>query len=314
MSETDTLKNAHAGWLVEEGRPRLFSGHESFACRHGWLVKLYQALEENPALFANDEDAILTLGLGRNMVKSIRFWGHAYGLTRTEKGQTLCTDLAHRLMHPERGIDPYLEDNGTLWRLHWQCGAHAGLGAWAIVLQDTLDARITREHLIRLVETTAAATKGAISPGTASAHVDIFLRTYDWSRGDAISATDEGAGSPFQELKLLETAQSSGGVAITINRGPKPDLRLSDFAFALRDYWLGTASTSHQLSLRTLQLDRRGPASIFRLDEGSLQILIEEVAQRTKMECESDGAGGKALISPAGDHIEELEELAWPAR
>ena len=314
MSETETLVSDQTPWSLDEGKSRLFSGHESFACRYGWLVKLYQALEENPRLFASDEGAILALGLGRNMVKSIRFWGQAFGLTRTEKGQTLNTDLAHRLMHPTTGFDPYLEDNGTLWRLHWQITTHGGLGAWVIALQDVFDARITRERLIGLVEASAAATKGAISASTASVHVDIFLRTYDWSRGDTLSAAEEGAGSPFQELKLLETTQSSGGTIVSINRGPKSDLRVEDFAFALRDYWAGTGASSRQLSLRTLQLDKRGPAAAFRLDEGSLQILVEEVAHKTSMELESDGAGGKALISPDGKHFEELEALAWPAR
>ncbi len=314
MSKTETLVSDQTPWSLDEGKSRLFSGHESFACRYGWLVKLYQALEENPKLFANDEGAILALGLGRNMVKSIRFWGQTFGLTRTASGQTLNTDLAHRLMHPTKGIDPYLEDNGTLWRLHWQIAAHGGLGAWVIALQDVFDARITREHLIGLVEAGAAATKGAISASTASVHVDIFLRTYDWSRGDTLSAAEEGAGSPFQELKLLETTQSSGGTIVSLNRGPKSDLRLGDFAFALRDYWAGTGASSQQLSLRTLQLDKRGPAAAFRLDEGSLQILVEEVAHNTSMELESDGAGGKALISPDDKHFEELEALAWPAR
>lgn len=314
MSETETLMSGQAPWSLDEGKARLFSGHESFACRYGWLVKLYHAVEDNPDLFASDDDAILTLGLGRNMVKSIRLWGQAFGLTRTAKGQTLNTDLAHRLMNPATGIDPYLEDIGTLWRLHWQIAAHGGLGAWVIALQEVFDARITREQLIGLVGASAAATRGAISASTASVHVDIFLRTYDWSRGDTQSAAEEGAGSPFQELKLIETTHSSGGTVVTINRGPKSDLRVEDFAFALRDYWVGTAASSQQISLRTLQLDKRGPAAAFKLDEGSLQILVEEVTRKTSMELESDGAGGKALVAPHDKHFEELEALAWPAR
>lgn len=312
MSKAETIDDKLAVWATDSGRPRLFSGHESFACRYGWLVKLYHAVEENPELFANDEDAIIKLGLGRNMVKSIRFWGQAFGLTRQEKRRTLNSNLAHRLMHPSTGLDPYLEDIGTLWRLHWQIATHAGLGAWTIVLQDVLDARITRERLIAFTEARAAAEKGAISTSTATAHVDIFLRTYDWARGDVSTGLEEGAGSPFQELKLIETAQTSGGVVISVNRGPKPELRISDFAFALRDYWIGTAPSSKQLSVRTMQLDKRSPASTFRLDEGAFQIMLEGVAKETTMTLEGDGVGGKALVSNGKHHFEELEVLAWP--
>ena len=72
-----TLKpvEANQDWSPEGGRARVFSGHESFPCRYGWLPKLYEAISADPTLFSDDENAIVTLGIGRNMVKSIRFWG-----------------------------------------------------------------------------------------------------------------------------------------------------------------------------------------------------------------------------------------------
>ncbi len=92
----------------------MFSGHESFAVRYGWLPKLYEAATEDPDLFSSDERAILTLGLGRNMVKSIRFWGDALGLTTVLGKSIQTTGFAKRLLDPEHGLDPYLEDPGSL--------------------------------------------------------------------------------------------------------------------------------------------------------------------------------------------------------
>lgn len=66
---------ANRTWELAGGQARVFSGHESFACRYGWLPKLYEAVEQDEELFADDERAILALGLGKNMVRSIRFWG-----------------------------------------------------------------------------------------------------------------------------------------------------------------------------------------------------------------------------------------------
>ena len=314
MSNTKTLEKVRGAWSSAGARANVFSGHESFACRYGWLVKLYHALEDNPGLFASDDEAILTLGLGKNMVRSIRFWGSAFGLVRQENRQTHNTRFARKLLDQKDGLDPYLEDAGSLWRLHWHIAVHGGLGAWAIALQDVFDARITRDRLINLVESRAAASRGVISRNTAGAHVDIFLRTYDWSRSDASLAAEEGANSPFQELRLLETAHHNGSTIISFNRGPKTDLRLSDLAFALRDFWVGTAGGSTRLSMRTLQLDKRGPAAIFRLDENSLYVMIEELAKEAGFAIESDGAGGAALLAPSEDHFEHLEALAWPSK
>lgn len=63
-------------------RSERYSGHESFVCRYGWLRKLYDAVKMNPKIFADDaiEAAIVKLGIGRNMVKSIAFWGDAFGI------------------------------------------------------------------------------------------------------------------------------------------------------------------------------------------------------------------------------------------
>ena len=42
----------------------VFSGHESFACRYGWLPKLHEAVGADPELFADDDRAMAELGLG----------------------------------------------------------------------------------------------------------------------------------------------------------------------------------------------------------------------------------------------------------
>jgi len=97
-------------WADDSGLK--FSGHESFVIRYGWLPKLYDAVTECPEAFSSDERAILAFGLGRNMVKSIRFWGDALGLTRQNGREVATTELAARLLDPATGRDPYLEDTG----------------------------------------------------------------------------------------------------------------------------------------------------------------------------------------------------------
>ena len=137
------------GWEAQLG-PRVFSGHESFACRYGWLPKLYEAVAEDPKLFSSDERAILRLGLGRNMVKSLRFWGEAFGLTRTRNREVCVTDFAQMLLDADKGLDPYLETPGALWRLHWKLTVHGGLGAWAVMFLEMQDREIERERFVCL--------------------------------------------------------------------------------------------------------------------------------------------------------------------
>ena len=86
-------------------------GHEKFALREGWINKALQILPENPDAFTR-RDATDLFGIGSNMVKSLRYWMRAFGLTNnagTELSET------GRLIAQ---YDPYLEDSFTLWIMH----------------------------------------------------------------------------------------------------------------------------------------------------------------------------------------------------
>lgn len=69
-----------------------FSGHETFQCRHLWLKKGYDFVKANRSF--NDEDAVLILGVGKNMVNSIRFWMKAFGNAMIEAGMWCDSELA----------------------------------------------------------------------------------------------------------------------------------------------------------------------------------------------------------------------------
>ena len=60
-----------------------FSGHETFVFRYTWLKKAVDAVLADSRVFAQ-EDAIVTLGVGKNMVRSIRHWGLATGVLEEE--------------------------------------------------------------------------------------------------------------------------------------------------------------------------------------------------------------------------------------
>ena len=91
----------------------IFSGHESFACKSHWLKRGYDFVRGENNF--NDDDAVVRLGVGKNMVASIKFWLKAIGLLK-DTGLVAISDY---LFDNENGKDPYLEDVGTLWLLHF---------------------------------------------------------------------------------------------------------------------------------------------------------------------------------------------------
>ena len=90
-----------------------FSGHESFYCKSLWLKKGYDFLSQKYIFSASD--AVVELGVGKNMVNSIRYWMKSFGLTIDDK----LTVIANYLFNSNNGRDKYAEDLTTLWLLHY---------------------------------------------------------------------------------------------------------------------------------------------------------------------------------------------------
>ena len=90
-----------------------FSGHESFTCKTLWLKKGYDFIRSDYDF--NAPDAVIHMGVGKNMVASIRYWMRAFGMTHKDAP----TKIATYLFDNDEGRDPYMEDLGTLWLLHF---------------------------------------------------------------------------------------------------------------------------------------------------------------------------------------------------
>lgn len=90
-----------------------FTGHETFHCRSYWLKKGYDQVKNGQAF---GPDATLDLGVGKNMVSSIKYWMKAFDILNAENEEI--NPVANKLIK-DNGWDPYLEDEATLWLLHY---------------------------------------------------------------------------------------------------------------------------------------------------------------------------------------------------
>ena len=90
-----------------------FSGHESFPCKTLWLKKGYDFVKENKDF--NRPEAVIDLGVGKNMVASIRYWLKVFGVCKNDQR----TWLGDYLFNDQNGKDKYIEDLATLWLLHF---------------------------------------------------------------------------------------------------------------------------------------------------------------------------------------------------
>ena len=153
-----------------------FSGHESFFCRLLWLKKGYDALVAGNDF--NAPDAVVTLGVGKNMVLSIRYWMKVFGLM----DQNRPTELADYLFSDEKGADPFLEDMGTLWILHYQIVSRRIASIYHLAFLELRRERkeFDKEQLISLVRRKCSlpGQKTLFNENTVKKDVAVFLRNY----------------------------------------------------------------------------------------------------------------------------------------
>ena len=94
-----------------------FGRHETFSLRYAWLTKGFQAFMKKKTIFSSDE-ATIELGVGKNMVNAIKYWLRAASMLEENSEGLDKTELGTALFS-EKGWDQYLEDEATLWLIHW---------------------------------------------------------------------------------------------------------------------------------------------------------------------------------------------------
>jgi hypothetical protein len=91
-----------------------YSGHDTFVVRTFWPKKGYDFITHNGDF--NADNSVVELGVGKNMVSSIKFWMKALNLINEDDNRQ--TQLADFLF-AENGADPYLEDTASIWIIIW---------------------------------------------------------------------------------------------------------------------------------------------------------------------------------------------------
>jgi len=177
-----------------------FSGHESFHCRPFWLKKGYDhVLAKN----AFNDQAGIQMGVGRNMVPAIRFWMKAMGMLNEDDQLSPLADA----LFAEKGFDPFLEDEGTLWLLHYQLCSKKYSTIYSLIFRELRKEKpdFSKVHLVNKVEEIDEKQSSNI----VGKDFSVFTRTYHKDHG---ANKEDSYSGLFSELGLLrEMEKDSNG-------------------------------------------------------------------------------------------------------
>jgi hypothetical protein len=280
-----------------------FSGHETFSFRTAWLKKAIDAVTADPRMFTRD-DAFVVLGVGKNMVRSIRHWALVTGVveedpTVADRGRTLRVSDLGRALFADNGWDPYLEDPASIWLIHVQL-AHPASGAttWYYAFNEYVGLEFTREQLRDSIIRRFQPEAGKIHPPTVERDIDVFVRCYVPRRLDKVPVEDS-FDCPLTELGLVRTLND--GRTFQFSVGPKPTLPAEVIGYALLRLMPPRAGRQSAIALDECLYEPLSPGQLFKLDENSLVRAIEELESLTNGAIVIDETAGLRQVYMRGD-------------
>ena len=275
------------GPLYQPDYKPLFSGHETFPLRYGWLKKAFDAVvdqaneDDNKRKVFLADDAIALFGVGKNMVASIRHWTTFAGVIADaeNENQLIPTPLGNLIFAPN-GRDPYMESPTTLWLIHWNIASQPKKTTWFWAFNHFSANTFRRDDLVSgLVKLAASQNWRRAAETTIRRDVECFLRTYVAPSVDAKGALEDSLESPLAELSLIRLIGKRDDYQFV--RGPKRTLTPGIFAYALNEFWNATGAT-RTLSFEMIAHEAGSPGRVFLLDEADLVNRLSSIETYTK--------------------------------
>jgi hypothetical protein len=296
-----------------------FSGHQTFAFRYGWLEKGVKAVAESPNIFAAD-DAIVHLGVGKNMVQSIRYWCVATQMLEESpqpgdtKNSALRPSSLARLLLLKGGWDPFLENDASLWIVHWLLVSNPNFGtSWQLAFGHFSRPDFSKVELVAFVKAFAERQSIQVRETSLSRDADCLLRTYlSVSSGKRTDTPEETFDCPLQELGLIHA--SPDGELFRFAIGSKPSLPAHVFVFALDQFFNRAKADRNTLSVQECLYGPQSPGQAFKLDENSLVDYVEATEEITNGAITLDETAGLKQIYRRSriDSLDVLQRFYQP--
>jgi Protein of unknown function (DUF4007) len=249
-----------------------------------------QSLAQDPALFRNEDQAMVRLGVGKNMVRAIRFWTEATGVSLAPvNGASVVSEFGSDLLS-ETGYDPFLEDAKTLWLIHWKIATSVEpLFAWDYLLNSWHRPDFTRTEAVQFLAEEASRIGKKLSHVTLENHFTTFLHTYVPTRIKKGEVLEDNLDCPLVELDLVikvgerNAPDSNRRESIYAFRTEeKPEISAELFIYCLNDFWSAQHPNESTLTFRDVCVGKGSPGQIFKLPEHAIRQRLENLENDAK--------------------------------
>jgi len=259
----------------------IFSGHDTFHCRLFWLKKGYDYITTQGAF---KDDSGIELGVGRNMVNSIKFWLKSFGVIKD--GYDV-TPLYKKLLD-NNGWDPYLENEATLQILHYELCANGHSSIYGLIFRELrkIKPEFSKQHFVNFIkDIDASQNKGILEKDFA-----VFLRTYNSKEGKNKEDSYSGLMTELSLIKIVKEDKDIGKI-YRIENNNQANIPVEILLYCI----LTNNDYGDSVSFKSLYSHKRGIGNIFCFDKDKLEDKLFEIDEKFDFVTYNSEAGIKEL-------------------
>ena len=258
--------------------------HGSFYIRTGWPTKIVDAIEKDAYIFSpnNEMQAVDDIGVGRVMIKAMRYWSTVLGISIETKNQTGVNQTLSPLGVIIAENDPFFQDAGTLWLMHRHLAKEKELAtAWYWAFNELTTKTFTKdsfssEFLSYLQKNGEKYTKNAVEK-----EFDCLKNTYVSDKAfDIEKILDEETIPFFAPLKLIRYI---GDGKFEMHRSSSKDIPLDIALYCIIDDNRAQLQESKQLGVDLLLEGAGQIGKYMNLSYASLLEILQQLENASKI-------------------------------
>ena len=252
-----------------------FRAHDTFFIRKGWLNKGMRNVNKDPAVFmGTNGNPMDILGIGANMVKALRYWLQAVNLTsepNSGKRDQTFTEFGRVVFEN----DPYIEEMGTLWLLHYQLAKNKDEAtAWYYFFNEFKPSEFTKEDFVKQLSNYIRINGEEVSERSLEDDYNCIINTYVpriKSSPEKVQP-ESNIDCPLGELGLIDISNKKE--KIYKKSVPKKD---TIHPLVLLAVILDQANGETSIKISSIQNDPCNAGKIFNLDIIALTALLYKI-------------------------------------
>lgn len=252
-----------------------FRAHDTFFIRKGWLNKGLRNVNADAGVFMGSKgNPMDVLGIGANMVKALRYWLQAVKLT-SEPVSGRKTQKFTEFGKVVFENDPYIEEMGTLWLLHYQLATNKNdATAWYYFFNEFKATEFTKEDFVKQLSNYIAMNGEEVSERSLEDDYNCIINTYvsRMKSNPEKVQPESNIDCPFGELGLIDIANRKE--KLYKKTVPRKDLIHPLVILAVI---LDQAKGKKEIKISTIHNEACNVSKIFNLDIITLTSLLYKI-------------------------------------